>query len=215
MADLSRDYAILGLRSGASLEEVKLAYRRLVKTWHPDRFPHDPLRQNQGERRMQEINAAYSQLEAVAPARPHGRRRGGSWDNLYSIGISNIDQEHQLFLEMLDNFNDNFASSAIITINDEAMMKIYLYVLKLRRYALKHFLTEEEYMVKYNYPNYYEHRKIHDGFIKQIFNIEEDYYRYNKLSPNNITNFILSWLEEHIKGMDKDLGRYLNDVIGI
>ena len=208
---ISRYYDVLGLREGASLPEVKLAYRRLVKTWHPDRFPHDPLRQNQGQRRMQEINAAYSQLKDVAVVRP----RRGRWDNSYSIGVRNVDKQHKVFFEMFDNFRDNYKSSAMAKADDEVKMKIYLYLLKLRRYALNHFVTEEEYMIRYRYPNYSEHRTKHDAFIKQLFELEERFYSLNNLSPNNINDFILSWLDGHIKGMDKDFGRYLNDVIGI
>ncbi len=77
MDHLLRYYAALGIKTGASLPEVKLAYRRLVKTWHPDLFPDDPLRQMQGERRMQEINTAYQHLMGELPALPASRRPGG------------------------------------------------------------------------------------------------------------------------------------------
>lgn len=40
MDDMKRYYEILELEPGASPEEVKRAYRDLVKVWHPDRFSH-------------------------------------------------------------------------------------------------------------------------------------------------------------------------------
>ena len=42
MDEIDRYYEILDLQPGASPEEVKQAYRELVKVWHPDRFSHDP-----------------------------------------------------------------------------------------------------------------------------------------------------------------------------
>ena len=34
-------YQLLGLKPGASIDEVKRAYRDMIKVWHPDRFCHD------------------------------------------------------------------------------------------------------------------------------------------------------------------------------
>ena len=47
-------YQVLGLERGASDEEVKKAYRRLAKKYHPDANPGDA----EAARKMQEINAA-------------------------------------------------------------------------------------------------------------------------------------------------------------
>lgn len=36
-------YLILGLTEAATLEEIRRAYRRLAREWHPDHHPGDPL----------------------------------------------------------------------------------------------------------------------------------------------------------------------------
>jgi hypothetical protein len=56
-------YAVLELHEGASLEEVKRAYRRLARELHPDLHPGasaDDLRDL--ERRFAEVSAAYRKL---------------------------------------------------------------------------------------------------------------------------------------------------------
>jgi curved DNA-binding protein CbpA len=55
-------YLILGLEPGASVREVKAAYRALVKKWHPDQFHHDPHLQQLAEDKLKEINQAYTTL---------------------------------------------------------------------------------------------------------------------------------------------------------
>jgi len=45
--------------------------------------------------------------------------------------------------------------------------------------------------------------------------MEEDFYNSETLSPKMIGNFMFSWIEKHIKLMDKDFGRFINDTIGI
>jgi curved DNA-binding protein CbpA len=57
-------YEVLGLRPGATQEEVKLAYHDLVNVWHPDRFLHDEKLKSKAEAKLKEINAAYECLIA-------------------------------------------------------------------------------------------------------------------------------------------------------
>lgn len=53
---------ILGLEVGASLTEVKEAYRDLVHVWHPDRFGQNPRLQKKAEAMLKKINVAYETL---------------------------------------------------------------------------------------------------------------------------------------------------------
>ena len=54
---------VLGLGAGASKAEVVTAYRRLARTYHPDKVAHlAPEAREFAEERMKEINAAYSEL---------------------------------------------------------------------------------------------------------------------------------------------------------
>lgn len=54
-------YEVLGVRQGASLDEVRQAYRELAKKYHPDRYADNPLR-DLAEEKMREINEAYDYL---------------------------------------------------------------------------------------------------------------------------------------------------------
>ncbi len=51
-------YSILGLKNGASEEEVKKAYKKLAKIYHPDVCGND----EESAKKMQEINAAYDAI---------------------------------------------------------------------------------------------------------------------------------------------------------
>ncbi len=60
----SKYYVTLGVKPGASLEDIKRAYRDLVKVWHPDRFNNDPRLQKKAEEELKKINEAYQILSA-------------------------------------------------------------------------------------------------------------------------------------------------------
>lgn len=54
-------YEVLGVREGASDEEIKAAYKELVKKYHPDKYVDNPLA-DLAEKKMAEINEAYDIL---------------------------------------------------------------------------------------------------------------------------------------------------------
>ena len=51
-------YGILGVPGNANDDEIKKAYRTLVKKYHPDRYQNSPLAKEANEK-MKEINLAY------------------------------------------------------------------------------------------------------------------------------------------------------------
>ena len=58
MADKRDYYEVLGLSKGATDEEIKKAYRRLAKQYHPDMNPGDKV----AESKFKEVNEAYDVL---------------------------------------------------------------------------------------------------------------------------------------------------------
>ena len=59
---MSRFYELLGLKPGASVAEVKAAYRDMAKVWHPDRFGHDERLREKAHEKLKGINEAYEIL---------------------------------------------------------------------------------------------------------------------------------------------------------
>ncbi len=55
-------YEVLGVSRNASKEEIRKAYRELVKKYHPDKFRSNPDMLRLAEEKMREINEAYNYL---------------------------------------------------------------------------------------------------------------------------------------------------------
>jgi predicted Zn-dependent protease with MMP-like domain len=82
-------YGILGIDSSATSDEIRHAYRRLAKMWHPDRYATGPenLRQ-QAERRMRLLTEAYAALSDPASRTHYDRQRqsASGGDSVFVMG---------------------------------------------------------------------------------------------------------------------------------
>lgn len=81
---VANPYEILGVSQGASMDEIKRAYRRKAKENHPDLHPDDP----RANERMQQVNEAYDMLSNPDKyrARRQARPNPGSYANYGSYG---------------------------------------------------------------------------------------------------------------------------------
>src|SRR4051812_35136781 len=72
MARADDYYKVLGIEKKAPADEIKKAYRKLARRYHPDRNPGDP----KAEERFKEISEAYDVLGD--PEKRKKYDRGGS-----------------------------------------------------------------------------------------------------------------------------------------
>jgi tetratricopeptide (TPR) repeat protein len=77
-------YEDLGIRPGASQQEIQAAYKKLARVWHPDRFPKKDDKRHAHEV-MRVVNTAYEVLSD--PAKREAYDSGGDWE---SVGLEEV-----------------------------------------------------------------------------------------------------------------------------
>lgn len=82
----------------------------------------------------------------------------------------------------------------------------------LEEYIIEHFRDEQEMMREAGYPDFEEHRAIHEKFISDFNelkkNLESESSNYTKSVYTN--QIVVDWILEHIQEMDKAFGRFLS-----
>jgi tetratricopeptide (TPR) repeat protein len=110
--DINHAYEILELEPGASPVQVKRAYRKLVKIWHPDRFLNQKQKQ-EAEEKIKQINAAYNKLKSEPPTTEQSssslpknppKVSVKRWDAeaFYTLGVENVTEGR--YEEAIANF---------------------------------------------------------------------------------------------------------------
>ncbi len=61
--ELRTDYGNLEVSPGASMDEVRKAYKRIIRQYHPDRFAKDPKKLAYATEIAQKINQSYQRIK--------------------------------------------------------------------------------------------------------------------------------------------------------
>ena len=124
-------YDILGVSNNASSIEIKIAYRTLAQSYHPDHHAENPLAELAAEKFM-EIKEAYETLSDPGKRRIYDERLGtSSSDSAYSSASTGINEiysliDQRLFARAHDLVDNMIASNA----SDPSLhaIKGYIYV---------------------------------------------------------------------------------------
>lgn len=127
-----------------------------------------------------------------------------TWRETYNIGIDEVDHQHQELVVKLNEFLD-------ACIQQQGKEKIMETLAFLRDYTVEHFRSEEDIMLKYNYPEYAEHKKDHDDFVASVLELEAGIQTQGAtiVSTLKLNRTLTDWLLTHISKSDMKIGQFL------
>ncbi len=126
------------------------------------------------------------------------------WNESYSVGIDEMDREHQKLFSLINDLYDALKIGGSKTIMEKVFDDLF-------QYARVHFSDEEELMKKYDYPALAEQQTQHGSFVKKINNELIRFKNGSLLVGVEMMNFLNDWLVNHIQLFDKKYGLYIND----
>ena len=126
------------------------------------------------------------------------------WSDTFSVKIEELDNQHKNLFSMINTLHE-----AIIT---RKTGKAHQDIIKdMVRYAQAHFKTEEEYMKKYDYPFFQNHKGEHDKFSEKAFELQARVENSGFILPLETLNFLRDWWKNHILGSDKKYSKYFTE----
>ncbi|MGQ1947027.1 bacteriohemerythrin [Geofilum sp. OHC36d9] len=123
------------------------------------------------------------------------------WTQDLSVGNDQIDKEHQRWIEILNDFYVGLKEGK----SSEKLQELILAMLDYTKY---HFANEESYMKQIHYPKLAQHQKLHREYVEKIESFHEKIKAGRLLLTIEVTNFLKTWLINHIKGVDHGYMRF-------
>lgn len=126
-----------------------------------------------------------------------------TWDNGYSVGVADIDQQHQQLMNLVNDLNEAM-------VQGKGRQVVGGILDKLISYTAGHFAAEERLMQQHDYPEYAEHKAKHAKMVAKVKALKQDVDSGKLTVSADVMKFLQDWLNKHIKGTDMKYGPFLN-----
>ena len=126
-----------------------------------------------------------------------------TWTPAFSVGIEIVDEQHKGLLDMVNDMFNHVSGDAA-----EEDAYIAEVIQKTVRYIKVHFNTEEDIMIRANFPGYKEHKAAHDAFVLTVVGYIDSFDANGTLALADFTRFLKEWILTHIAVMDKQYFEY-------
>lgn len=128
------------------------------------------------------------------------------WEEKYSIHIAMIDEQHKTLFKIANTIYNELQKDS------HSFDTIIALILEMIDYTKYHFNTEEEMMVKYQYPDLEDHKNQHNRFVDYI-----DSLSFIDIDENqdhllrDMVDFLSNWILNHISKTDLKFGNFINE----
>lgn len=132
------------------------------------------------------------------------------WKDKYKIGVDLIDEQHK---ELFQRVSDFLRSVQSVGDWDDKSGKVKETMDFMQNYVVEHFADEEVYQQEISYPEYEEHKAIHDRF-RSMVNSYADRFESEGYSQALVQEFggkLMTWLIMHVAATDQKLGTYVRE----
>lgn len=124
------------------------------------------------------------------------------WSSAFNVGIEEIDKQHQSLVEIVNGLHSRMKENT----HTEGIGFSFDC---LDEYIRVHFSTEEKWMVRYAYPDYMKHKKLHQDFAKKVLEFKNMYASAHEEQVLDLATFLKNWFTEHVVFEDHKFGEYL------
>ena len=118
------------------------------------------------------------------------------WDSSLQLGIGQIDEQHKQLVAMINDLHRAMKQRQTMAVMGGILQRLV-------NYTVYHFGHEEKLFQKHGYPEYDQHKKIHENLVGKVIEFKTKIDRGDSTISMELMDFLKDWLVNHIKGTDK------------
>jgi hemerythrin len=126
------------------------------------------------------------------------------WSDDLSVNVKEIDGQHKRLVEMVNSLN-----AAMLARKGREAQKATIDAMV--DYAATHFKFEEANMSQFRFPGFEAHRIEHERFTAKAFELKARADRAGFILTLEIVDFLRDWLQNHIRGTDRQYSECFNE----
>jgi len=129
-----------------------------------------------------------------------------TWSKEYELGNEFVDSQHKRLFELVVNLSKSCHEGEDINTLSETLDFLL-------QYTVQHFSDEESLQLKYNFPEYDYHKKLHEDFEATVSEKVSEFKEKGSTKDlsDTVNDFVVTWLLNHILKEDMKIGAYIND----
>jgi hypothetical protein len=108
--NITKSYKTLELKTNASIDDVRKAYKDMVRVWHPDRFAGNIRLRAKANEKLKEINLAYSEIQKFW-AKDYRAVHSNTEKTTPKRSVPSVDHKAGLLLRKILGFPFSFLNS--------------------------------------------------------------------------------------------------------
>jgi hemerythrin-like metal-binding protein len=124
------------------------------------------------------------------------------WSDDYSVGIKEIDEQHKRLFDIINELHNAMKEAKAKSVLGKVIKDLI-------DYTEFHFSSEEILLKNCKYPDFNQHKLIHDQFTVKVKEFEQKYLNGTVLLSQEIVQFLKDWLIKHIKESDKQYSMFI------
>lgn len=190
---MKNPYEVLGIKETATQDEIKKAYRELVKQYHPDKYENNPLK-DLAEEKLRDINEAYDTLMKKNSSASNSYNNSNAYGSSNSNYNNYSNQNLQQIRMDINRGNLSGAEAALNSItNRNAEWNFLMGIIHLRK---------GWHDSAYNYintacrmdPNNFEYRQTLNQLTRTQANYRNIYYGQRNSSDDMCNTCMNLWM---------------------